>query len=136
MLDASAPESVAEVIEKAGHQVIRHNDVLAEGASDVVVCETAMSNKAILVAVDKDMKRLTRRFKPENERFQKLSVIHLGCNAVMASKRMEQALALISLEYDISCKKAASRVWMEITNHHFTTWRLSRNPADARENEE
>lgn len=123
LLDASAPESVALAIEKAGHQAIRHNDVLAEGASDVVVCETAMKNSAILVTVDTDMKRLTRRFKPEIDRFKKLSVIHLGCNAVMASKRMEQALTLVAHEFDLSCKKAASRVWMQITNHHFTTFR-------------
>lgn len=42
LLDASSPESVAKVIEDAGHKPIRHNDVLAEGATDVVVCETAM----------------------------------------------------------------------------------------------
>lgn len=123
LLDASSPESVAKIIEKAGHKAIRHNDVLAEGATDVVVCETAMKNNAILVAVDNDMKRLTRRFKPENDRFKKLSVIHLGCNAVMASKRMEQALSLVAHEFDVSCRKASSRVWMEINNHHFTTFR-------------
>lgn len=123
LLDASSPESVAKVIEGAGHKAIRHNDVLSEGATDVVVCETAMKNNAILVAVDNDMKRLTRRFKPENDRFKKLSVIHLGCNAVMASKRMEQALSLVAHEFDVSCRKASSRVWMEINNHHFTTFR-------------
>lgn len=123
LLDASSPESVAKAIEDSGHKVIRHNDVLAEGATDVVVCETSMKNNAILVAVDTDMKRLTRRFKPETDRFKKLSVIHLGCNAVMAAKRMEQALSLIAHEFDVSCKKAASRVWMEVTNHHFTTFR-------------
>jgi predicted nuclease of predicted toxin-antitoxin system len=123
LLDASSPESVAKVIESAGHKAIRHNDVLAERTSDVVVCETAMKNNAILVAVDTDMKRLTRRFKPESDRFKKLSVVHLGCNAVMASKRMEQALSLIAHEFDVSCRKASSRVWMEITNHHFTTFR-------------
>lgn len=111
------------MIEEAGHKAIRHNDVLAEGATDVVVCETAMKNNAILVAVDTDMKRLTRRFKPETERFKKLSVIHIGCNAPMAAKRMEQALSLIEHEFGISRKKAASRVWMEITNHHITTFR-------------
>ncbi|RWM28482.1 DUF5615 family PIN-like protein [Mesorhizobium sp.] len=123
LLDASAPESVALAIEKVGHKAIRHNDVLAEGATDIVVCETALANGAILIAVDKDMKQLTKRFNPDQERFKKLSMIQIACNAVMASKRLEQALSMIEHEWAVSQKKAASRLWFEITNHRLTTYR-------------
>ena len=123
LLDASAPESVAVAIEKAGHKAIRHNDVLAEGATDIVVCETALANKAILIAVDKDMKQLTKRFNPDQARLKKLSMVQIACNAVMASKRLEQALTMIEHEWAVSQKKAAARLWFEISNHRLTTYR-------------
>lgn len=123
LLDASAPESVAAAFEKAGHIAIRHSEVLAEGASDVVVCETALKNDAILVAVDGDMRQLTKRFNPDNKRFKRLSMVQIACNGVMAAKRLDQAISVIEHEWVISQKKAASRLWFEITNHRLTTYR-------------
>ncbi|NKM31476.1 DUF5615 family PIN-like protein [Rhizobium laguerreae] len=61
-LDASVPDSVGQVLSAAGHEVIYHREALEEGVKDPVVCQTASANDAILVAVDKDMKQLTRRF--------------------------------------------------------------------------
>lgn len=76
-----------------------------------------------MVAVDGDMKRLTRRFKPENDRFKRLSVVLIACNAAMAAKRLEQAMSVIEHEWQISQKKAAARLWFEIGNHRLTTYR-------------
>lgn len=123
LLDASAPESVAVALEKAGHKAIRHNDVLSEGAADIVVCEAALANAAILVAVDRDMKHLSRRFNPDQPRLKRLSMVQIACNAVMAAKRLDQALSMIEHEFAISQKKAAARLWFEITNHRLTTYR-------------
>lgn len=88
-----------------------------------MVCETALANGAILVAVDKDMKQLTKRFNPDQERFKKLSMIQIACNGVIASKRLEQAMSMIEHEWLVSQKKAASRLWFEISNHRLTTYR-------------
>lgn len=123
MLDASAPESVAKAIEAAGHVAIRHNDVLAESTPDIVVCETAIANDAILVAVDADIKQLTKRFGNQNDRLKKLSMVLISCNSVMAAKRLTQAMSIIELEWRVSQQKVSSRLWLEIANHRFTTYR-------------
>lgn len=123
LLDASVPESVGGVLADAGHEVIFHRDVLAEGAKDPLVCITALNNDAVLVAVDKDMKQLTKRFGVTDERFKNLSLLFCGCNLPMASKRVEQALSLIDHEWAYSEQKVGRRLWIEITNHNVTTYR-------------
>lgn len=45
-----------------GYKVIYHSDVLSSGAKDDVVVATAILNRAILIAVDGDMKRMVKRF--------------------------------------------------------------------------
>lgn len=122
-LDASVPESVALVIESHGHQAIRHHQALAEGTTDAVVCETAIQNEAILVAVDSDMKHLSKRFKNANDRFKKLSLVMISCSGVMASKRLDHAMSLIEHEWSVSVAKVSRRLWFEISNHQFTTYR-------------
>jgi hypothetical protein len=82
-----------------------------------------LANNAILVAVDKDMKQLTKRFNRDHPRFKKLSMIQIGCNGTMAAKRLEQAMSLIQHEWAVSQQKAAARLWFEITNHRLTSYR-------------
>ncbi|YCI03321.1 DUF5615 family PIN-like protein [Ensifer sp. D2-11] len=122
-LDASVPDSVGREIADAGHQVIYHREALSDGAKDPVVCETAMANDAILVAVDADMKHLSKRFGKSDDRFKKLDLLMCSCNAAMASKRVVQALSLIEHEWHVSQTKTSRRLWVEITNHHILTYR-------------
>lgn len=122
-LDASVPDSVGKEIEAAGHDVIYHREALADGAKDPVVCQTAIENDAILVAVDADMKHLSKRFGKANDRFKKLDLLMCSCNAVMASKRVGQAISLVEHEWHISQSKTSRRLWVEITNHHILTYR-------------
>ena len=122
-LDASVPDSVGQVLAAGGHEIIYHRDVLEEGAKDPVVCQTALTNNAILVAVDKDMKHLTRRFGVTDDRFKNLSMVFCGCSIPIASKRIEQALSLIEHEWDYSAQKTGRRLLIEITNHQISTQR-------------
>lgn len=125
MFDEGAPDSVANIFRERGHAVLLHREVLAQGAPDKLVCITALSNEAILVAVDADMKRLTTRYgsAPENARFKDLSLIRIGCNGPMAVARAEQAMELLEAEWAFSQAKAARRMWVDIANHHIKTHR-------------
>lgn len=122
-LDASVPDSVGKALADAGHPVIYHRDALAEGTKDPVVCQTAMENDAVLVAVDADMKHLSRRFGKTEDRFQKLNLLMCSCNAVMAAKRIAQAISLVEHEWKESQAKEARRLWVEVTNHSMVTYR-------------
>ncbi|TBZ00230.1 DUF5615 family PIN-like protein [Rhizobium leguminosarum] len=122
-LDASVPDSVGNVLAAAGHEVIFHRDALADRTKDPVVCQTALANEAILVAVDKDMRQLTKRFGVTDERFKNLPMVFCGCSVPMSSARISQSLSLIQHEWDYSEKKVGRRLLIEISNHHITTQR-------------
>lgn len=122
-LDASVPDSVGRELASAGHEVIYHREALSDGAKDPVVCQTAIANSAILVAVDADMKHLSKRFGKSDDRFTKLDLLMCSCSAALASKRVVQAISLVEHEWQISQAKAARRLWVEITNHHILTYR-------------
>ncbi|MBY3201978.1 DUF5615 family PIN-like protein [Rhizobium laguerreae] len=122
-LDASVPDSVGQVLSAAGHEVIYHREALEEGVKDPVVCQTASANDAILVAVDKDMKQLTRRFGVTDERFKNLSMVFCGCSIPVSANRVEQALSLVEHEWVYSKQKVGRRLLVEITNHQISTHR-------------
>lgn len=125
LLDEGAPHSSAEPFVQNGYQAIFHGDVLDNGASDEMVAVTAMLNKAVLIAVDLDMKRLVRRFGTARDggKFDKLNLIWVGCDPVMAAKRLIHAMTFIEHEWAICCEKAARRMWVSIENHRLTTYR-------------
>lgn len=125
LLDAGVPDSVGHVFAARGHIVIYYREVLSEREPDEVVCATALTNSAILIAVDGDMKRLAKRYGKEQKsvRFERLNLIKIGCNPVLAAKRAEQALSLIEHEWAFSEGKTARRLWVEIGPHQFTTYR-------------
>jgi hypothetical protein len=95
LLDEGTPILSATPFLSRGHQVIYHRDVLDNGARDELVAVTAILNNAVLIAIDLDMKKLVRRFgSPSNEaRFNKLDLIFVGCDAVMAAKRLDHAMS-------------------------------------------
>jgi hypothetical protein len=108
-----------------GYQVIHHGDVLESGAPDEHVAAVAVLNKAALIAVDLDMKRLVRRFgSPDGGgRFKNLDLIFIGCDAVMSAKRIDHAMSFIENEWSVRCEKAARRMWVSIDNHRLTSYR-------------
>ena len=126
LLDAGVPVSVGRKFQDAGHQVIYYHDVLEDKAADEVVCTTAIENKAILVAIDADMKQFSRRYgkpDPDAGRFSELNVIRICCNEVMSSKRIEQSMSLIEHEWKYSNEKRARRLWVDISTHNIRTHR-------------
>jgi predicted nuclease of predicted toxin-antitoxin system len=124
-LDAGVPDSVGETLEKSGHVVILYRQALPERIGDDVVCTTALANDAILLAIDPDMKSFPKRYgiSHGSTRYASLSLIWIGCNEVLAAKRLEQAMSLIEHEWQVSDKKASRRLWIEIGPHHIRTHR-------------
>jgi predicted nuclease of predicted toxin-antitoxin system len=124
LLDEGTPILSAGPFLKRGYQVIYHGDVLDSGAKDDLVAATAILNEAALIAVDLDMKRLVRRFgAQDNGRFKKLDLIFVGCDPVMAAKRLAHAMSFIENEWNVRCEKAAHRLWVSIDSHRLTTYR-------------
>lgn len=111
------------VLIEGGHDVIFYRDILPEGTPDLVVAATALENNAILVAIDNDMKRIARRYgmTTQEDRFARLSLIHVCCDEVMASKRLKQAISFVELEWAFSQEKAARRMWVDIGPHFLKT---------------
>jgi predicted nuclease of predicted toxin-antitoxin system len=97
LLDEGAPVLVAEPFETRGHQVIYHQDVLSSGAKDALVCATAMINNAALVAVDRDMRQMAKRFgnPVEGGRYARLNLIFLNCNGVLAPNTSGREVGLM-----------------------------------------
>ena len=119
-LDAGAPDSIGDVLKKYGHHVIFHREALPEKTSDALVCAAALANDSILVALDSDMKQFPKRFgiSQSSNRFERLSLIRICCNEVLAAKRLEQAMSFIEHEWNVSEEKTSRRLWVEIGPHH------------------
>ena len=125
LLDEGAPVMVATPFESRGHRVIRHGDVLESGSTDDQVAVAAIVANAILLAVDRDMRLLVRRYASPNrlERFKRLHLIFVGCKETLAPHRLEQAMTLIEHEWTIACDKAARRMWISIEAHQMVSHR-------------
>lgn len=111
------------VLVAGGHVVIYHREALDQGAKDPIVCQTAMQNDAILVAVDGDMKQLSKRFGKTDDRFVNLNLLMCGCGPVQAATRVSQALSLIEHEWQFSEQKVGRRLWIDLEKHWLVTYR-------------
>lgn len=125
LLDEGTPVKAADPFLHRGHRVIYHSDVLAGGATDDVVVVTAILKKAILIAVDGDMKRMVKRFGAPNnhEKYSKLNLVFVSCKEVLAAKRLKHALTFIEGEWRVACEKSSRRLWVDIGAHSLTTYR-------------
>ena len=123
LLDAGVPDSMGNVLAESGHEVIFYRDVLPERTPDLVVARTALENGAVLVAIDNDMRNIAKKYgvAAQKGRFAQLSLIHICCDEVMASKRLKQAISFIELEWAISTEHAARRMWVDIGPHFLKT---------------
>ena len=61
-----------------------------------------MTDEAILVAMDKDMKRIAKENGLSNSQFAKLSFVHLDCLEIHAAERIRQAMGLLGYEWEQS----------------------------------
>jgi hypothetical protein len=125
LLDEGAPIQIAEPFRAGGHRVILHGDVLSPSAKDDVVAATAIQNNAVLIAVDRDMRQLAKRWgnAQDGGRYKRLSLIFFGCNPALAAGRAENAMTLIEHEWAFSCEKVARTMRIEIQSHLIKTYR-------------
>ena len=113
-LDEGVPDAVGRAFRELGHEVILHREALAAGVSDPLVCAAAQANDAILVAYDKDMKKIARRRGVGAGRFARLSLIHLRCPEPTAASRIEQAMSFIEHEWSVSPTPDLRRLYVEV----------------------
>ena len=100
-LDQGVPNSVGRAFEESGHYVIYGNRVLMPRDPDQKVCVDAQANNCILVAVDRDMRRIAKENGVSQSRFAALSFVHLMCNEVAAAQRVREAMSLIEHEWTV-----------------------------------
>jgi predicted nuclease of predicted toxin-antitoxin system len=106
-LDEGVPVEVSRIFEAHGHEVVPFAEALKPGSADVLVCAAAQANEAILVAFDRDMKKLAQRQGVSAKRFSKLHLLQFECQEPMAATRLEQAMSLVVHEWAIIDAKAA-----------------------------
>ena len=125
LLDEGTPGLVADSFLQRGHRVIYHGDVLSPGAKDNLVCATAMLNNAALIAVDRDMRQMAKRFGTYDQggRYDNLHLIFLNCNEVLAPKRIQHFMSLIEHEWRIICEKPPRTLWIDIGPHYVRSYR-------------
>ena len=78
-LDNCVPDTVAQVLRGAGHEVILQRDAIATDSSDTLVAIASATNDAILVSFDSDFKAIAARASVSQKRLRKLSRIHMRC---------------------------------------------------------
>ena len=125
LLDAGVPDLVAQPFRDAGHHVVLHRDLLPEGSPDELVCRTAVLEDAILVAVDRDMRRIARPYGTPGDIAspRTLDLVSLLCAEWQASSRITQAMTFIENEWRFRESKRARRLWIDIGLHFLRTHR-------------
>jgi predicted nuclease of predicted toxin-antitoxin system len=122
-LDEGVRDSVGQIFEMAGHEVIYLRKSLPTGSSDALVCQFAEINDAILVSLDGDMKRLASRHGVGARRYRRLSLIKLSCRETRAAQRVKTALSLIEHEWDVTLRSGDPRLFIEIGDTSIRTTR-------------
>jgi Domain of unknown function (DUF5615) len=125
LLDEGAPAQVAIPFRARNHGVILFGDVLSPSAKDNIVAATAIQNNAILIAVDRDMRQLAKRWGnvEDGGRYKRLNLIFIGCSPVLAPKRVEHVMSFIEHEWSVSCQKTARTMWVTVMPHYITSYR-------------
>lgn len=100
LLDEGVPNSVGIKLQSLGYSVTFLRDVLPTGSPDQVVCTAAMESGAILVAIDKDMRRLAGEIGVGKGRFSRLSLLRMNCQEPQAVSRLEKFISLIEHEWE------------------------------------
>lgn len=85
----------------------------------------AILNNAVLVAADRDMKQMAKRFgNPEKGgRYGRMNLLFLNCNGIIAPKRVEHLMSFIEHEWRVTCEKSARTMWIDIGPHCFRSYR-------------
>lgn len=101
MLDENVPAAVHRLLSDRGFEVALSRDAVGQGEPDPVVAAAAQINNAILVSIDRDMRRIQRQLSSGNEaRFPTLDLLLLACPEPLAARRIEKFLPIIEAEWN------------------------------------
>ena len=100
--DNNVPESVAEYLEGAGHEVTRLRLVMSTETSDPVI-EVACSHSGhVLVTHDKDFRTAAKRLGISRRQYQlTLHKIQLRCREPESARRLAESMSLIEHEWQL-----------------------------------
>jgi predicted nuclease of predicted toxin-antitoxin system len=102
ILDENVPASVSDLLQRSGHTAVFIYDYVPRASSDPVVATVSQELNAVLVSFDGDFQKIAPRIpRGERTRFRRLSRIWMRCNEHQASQRLEKALGLIEVEYQL-----------------------------------
>ena len=122
-LDNCVPDSVAQVLRDAGHEVILLRDVIQRDSPDQLVATVSELLNAVLVSYDKDFRALAPRIGIGQRRFRSLSRIGFKCSEPLAAARMRAALSLIEYEWQFARGANDKRMIIEIGPTYIRTVR-------------
>lgn len=122
--DQNVPESVAKILEAAGHEVQRLRERIATNAPDTLVAAISEANEAILVTMDSDFKSIASRVGVGRSRFRKLSLVRFEkCRESRAAERLQVALSLIEHEWAVGNGTKDRRMFVVICTDVIRTYR-------------
>ncbi len=114
-LDEGVPRSVGRLLDEEGFRVIFFDQAAAKGTPDPVVCDIAMMNDAVLVALDGDMRQIARGAGVSKTRFKKLSLLKLSCLEPKAVQRVKDNLPFLRLQLSLGRQRGdVRRLFVEI----------------------
>lgn len=124
-VDHCVPDSVAQVFETAGYEVVRLREKTAPDSPDTLVAAVAEANDAVLVTMDGDFKSIAARSGVGQRRFRRLSLIRFEkCRESIAARRLQSALSLIEHEWQRAAQTAGDRrIFVVITSETIRTHR-------------
>jgi len=115
LLDHNVPDSVADVFRARSHTVALLREIMPTDSPDPVVATVGDMDGAVLVSCDRDFDSIAPRIlKGMRTRYRKLSRIAIRCTEFHAARRIEEAMALIELEWATAQNRADKRMFIEI----------------------
>lgn len=98
--DQNVPDSVGNILIKAGHQVTRLRDVMLTTTADPIIAVACSQSGHVLVSHDNDFRQISKRLNITQRQYQQsLHRIHLACPEPNSAKRISEALSLIEAEW-------------------------------------
>ena len=124
LLDHCIPKAVANVLSERGHEVLSLTDVLPQNSPDPVVAKVAQLNRCVLVAQDRDFKKIVNRI-PDGVKnnIKQLSRISLQCISPKCVIRISAAMSFVEFEW-YNCQTASDpRMFITIGDKSMRTSR-------------
>lgn len=123
-VDHCVPESVSNMLEAKGYEVIRLREKTATDSPDALVAAVAEANNAVLITMDGDFRAIAARAGIGQRRFRRLSLIRFEqCRESQAAGRLEQALTLIEHEWAYGNGARDRRMFVVIKSETIRTHR-------------